>query len=89
MRFITARNSSCGKVIFSQVSLNLFMAVGWVPLVPYPFRGWVSLVTGPFGGSGYVNGAPDMVTGILQDTVRNEAVRILLECCLVLVEFKS
>ena len=69
--------------MFSQVSLNLFMGVGWVSLVPYPFRGWVSLVPGPFEGSGYVQGAPDMIPAIPQDTVSIQAVHILLECCLV------
>ena len=38
----TARNSSCGKVMFSQVSINLFTG------------GWVSLVAVPCGrGGGY------------------------------------
>ena len=34
---ITAHNSSCGKVIFSQVSVNLFGGGGRVSLVPGPF----------------------------------------------------
>ena len=40
-----------GKVMFSQMSVNLSGMGGWVSLVLCPFwGGWVSLVPGPFWG---------------------------------------
>ena len=47
MSIVTARNSSCRKVMFLQVSVCL--SQGWVSLVPTPFWGLSVLVPGPFG----------------------------------------
>ena len=68
----TARKRSCGKVMFSQVSV--FPQREWV----FTPRGWVC------PGGGYSAPPPIHATGILRDTVDKRVVRILLECFLVL-----
>ena len=91
---VTARQRSCGKVMFSEVFVCphgcIFL---WSHVLS---RGWVSLVPGPLGwevcpGCGNVWGvgmsrggySPYTRQGILWDMVSKRVVHILLACSLV------
>ena len=85
LNFITVRQWSFGKVIFSLVSVILSTGVGCVCLVPCPFHG-VCLVPGPFWvGGGYTRGwvCIPLVMATTTYRVGKRAVGILLECFLV------
>ena len=88
---VTACNSSCGKVVFSEASVSHSVPGGDVGggLCSHDLsdRGWVSLVPDAFWGGGYVWGWVGMSRAWItppqdrgpRDTVCKRAVRILLE----------
>ena len=77
---IAARKRSCGKIMFSQVSVILSGGGGWVGRYG---GGWISQV--PW----YTHQYCYLVAATTKRTVGKQVVRILLECFLVQFQFFS